>query len=114
MPTFPDGVTPTSELLAVERGVTYRCKILLFKDAAKTEPLNLTGLTITLKIDGVATLASGSGLTINVAAGSIAVKLTPAQTKAVVVAQTHYCLFLEENAEEIVAAIHGTMTFATP
>lgn len=114
MTLFAGGVSPTSELLEVERGVTFRCKILLFEDAAKTKPLNLTGLTITLKIDGVANLASGAGLTITPLAGQIDVKLTPVQTRAVVVAQAHYCLFLEENAEEIVPPLNGTMTFTNP
>jgi hypothetical protein len=114
VPTFPDGVTPESELLAVERGRTFRCTFFLFKDKAKTEPLNLAGLTITLSIDGVLTLASGSGLTINAAAGSIAVKITPAQSKAVVLDQTHWALTLEENPEEIVTGRNGTMIFSNP
>jgi hypothetical protein len=111
MTLFPSGVAPVTELLEVERGVTFRCKILLFEDAAKTKPLNITGLTVKLVIEGVTTLASGSGLTINFATGQIAVKLTPVQTAAVEVAQAHYYLTLEENAEEIVPPIKGTMTF---
>lgn len=111
MTLFPSGVAPTTELLEVERGVTFRCKILLFEDAAKTKPLDITGLTAKLVIAGVTTLASGSGLTVIASPASIAVKLTPAQTLAVEVAQAPYHLTLEENAEEIVPPIKGTMTF---
>jgi hypothetical protein len=102
---------PVTELLNVERGVTFRCKITLYEDKAKTKPLNLTGLIVTLAIQGAFSLTAGAGLTITPLAGEIAVKLTPAQIASVSVPQTSYRLTLEESPEEIVAVLKGPIHF---
>lgn len=114
MSILQNGVTPSTELLEAVRGFTFRCTITLYEDEAKTKPLPLGSYTIKLVIPGLGTLTSGNGLTINNATGAIAVKLTPVQTGAVVPAQLHYYLSLEENAEEIVPPVKGTIVFSNP
>lgn len=114
MPLPAEGVVADTELLAVTRGFTYRRLVTFYEDAARTKPFNLTGLTVKLTIAGLATLASGAGLTITPATGQVALKLTPALTLAFIPAQTHYYFSFEENAEEIVGPLSGTMTFTNP
>lgn len=105
---------PSTEDFVVLRGRTLRLNIKLFKDAAKTEILNLTALTVSLELLGVKTLTSGSGLTITPLAGEVQAKLTPAQTLAVPPSPVHYELVVEENPEEIDTPVHGTLIFTNP
>lgn len=109
-----EGVIADTELLDVTRGFSFRRLVTFYEDTAHTKPFNLTGLTVKLVIAGLGTLASGAGLTITPLTGQIAIKLTPAQTTAFVAAQTHYYFSFEENAEEIVGPLSGTMTFSNP
>lgn len=108
------GVFAQTELLDITRGFTFRRLVTFYEDEAHTKVFNLTGLTVKLVIAGLGTLVSGAGLTVTAATGQVAVKLTPAQTAAFVAAQTHYYFSFEENAEEIVGPLSGTMTFSNP
>jgi RNase P/RNase MRP subunit p29 len=98
------------------RGTTFRRKVELFTDEAKTKRRNLTGLKISVALDKYLTLVSGNGLVINVVEGMVTIELTPAQTKAAPKETISFFMEIqkEEAPEEVVDPLEGIFTFPEP
>jgi len=107
-------LTPAHEPLVVYVGGTFERTIELWEDAAHTKHFNLTGYTVELKIEGVLTLTSGSGLTVTVAEGKIEITMTPAQTAEVQAGtNAHYFLSITKTGVTWFP-LDGTMEYKLP
>ena len=110
----PTGVKPNQENLGIIRGMTFRARVKLFEDKAKTKALNLTGVTVELDIDGYLTLTEGAGLTVTKLQGEVVIELTAAQTQeAPPTASLHYFLIFKEGTEKVVP-LRGQLEISTP
>jgi hypothetical protein len=112
-PLFPEGYVVPRKVIEVERGVTFRDRIELFRDKARMVPVNFAGYIATLEIRGYITLTEGNGLTVSPIDGRVEVLLTDAQTLSMPpVSQLRYALIFS-NIEETVVAQGGAMLIGT-
>lgn len=103
---------PANVDLAVYRTGTFATKLLLWKNAAETEPFPLGEWTTSVVVEGLATLVAGSGLTI--VSNEVNVQLTTAQTESIPAGSgAHYYMKLVK-AGETVFPMRGTMRFISP
>jgi len=101
------------EYIEATRGRTCRFSIALFEDAAHSKVLTLTNMTVRLTFGADwLVLTSGNGLTVNAAAGTVEVKLTPIQTSEAPAPQLNFVLDIEESATEVLPPLKGTISFA--
>jgi hypothetical protein len=109
-------IDPVYVEFTVIRGTTFRRKVELFTDEAKTHKRNLAGLKITVTLTEYLTLTSGDGLVIDVADGIVTMELTPAQSKAAPKEVISFFMEVEkeEAPEETVDPLEGIFTFPEP
>jgi hypothetical protein len=108
-PLFPEGYVPLKKALEVERGVTFRDRIELYRDKARTIPVNFAGYIATFEIRGYITLTEGDGLTASPINGRVDLLITDAQTLSMPpVGQLRYALMFS-NVEETVVAQSGAL-----
>lgn len=95
------------------KGGTWEIELLLFEDEAETKPFNLTGWTVSLELNGVATLLSGAGLTITPESGLILAALTATETLAIVGEEVKHVLKLVKGSE-VIYPLHGEISAVFP
>lgn len=94
----------------VRRGFTYRRTIALYSDAARTQPLNLTGLNVRLKAGEWKNLTPGAGLTI--VENKVTLELTPTDTETAPKERIYFVLEVENpEPTENDGPVHGVFIF---
>lgn len=75
----------------IQQGASFPYSTTLYTDATETTPLDLTGASAALQIrkqhaslTAGLSLTSGNGITLGGAAGTVAINITPTQTRALV------------------------------
>lgn len=96
------------------RGATFDATITLYTDAAQTHPYDLTGLTVELVIDGVATLTAGSGLTVTPASGLVVAQLSVSQTAGMPLGSVAYQLKLTASGGRVDFPLGGQIDVIDP
>lgn len=102
---------PVKQNLTAYRGATFATLLTLYTDVGQTIPFDLTDYDLTLKIGSLLVLTEGSGLTTGGPAGTIMIRLSPAQTAIYI--NEHYTLSIA-NDIDVHYLLDGTFKFLTP
>lgn len=101
--------------LDIKLGETYNPVLTLYKDAAETQPYDLTGFSAQMVFAGLnLTLTNGNGLTLGGTAGTIAVVIASAVTTAFPVGDSHYYIKLTDGTGNSGYPVSGRVDVAAP